>query len=272
MTYEALEETVEAGQPVEVFRFTVGTTSYFYTSAEDEQVVNSLTYTPQSIKRNKTVIGPGERENQFQIEMPGDDPFADLWKASIPGFRVRTEVDRFQRNDGALETIRIFDGFVETVSFKQDLRVAVVSCRPAIGAGARVIPPEQQHSPCNRVLYDDKCQVSSSDPLFRAANAVPSAQVGRVLTVAGLTPTYSDGWFDGGMVEVQGGSDYRMVTSHTGNDLTLLLPFPTLPAIVNVFAGCDHSIPICKSKFDNVLSFGGCAFVPKKNPFETGVT
>lgn len=271
MTYAAFEETIEAGQPVEVYRFTAGTTSYFYTSAEDDVTVNLLDYVAIAIERGATSIGPAERETQFKISMPADDSFADAWKAGVPGVRVLVEVDRYQRNDGALETIRIFEGYVETVTFVKNLTVAEVNCRPSIGARQRVIPREGQHRPCNRVLYDGQCQVSNVDPSFRAASLTPSSQVGRVLTVPGLSGTYSDGWFAGGMVEVLGGTDYRLIIEHTGNDLTLLLPFTALPTTVNVLAGCDHSIETCKSKFDNVINFGGFAFVPLSNPFERGL-
>jgi len=271
VTYAAYEETVEASRPVEVYRFTSGATSYFYTSSEDSVVANSLTYVPRAISRGPVRFGPAERNNKFEIQLPGDDAFADVWKSSVPGNRVSVEVDRFQRSDSAIETIRIFEGFVDTVSFVDDLRVAKVSCRQSIGGGDRVYPREKQCASCNRVLYDDQCTVSSSDPAYRASALAPSGQSGRTLTVPGLSGTYTDGWFDGGMVEVLGGTDYRLVLSHSGNDLELLLPFGTTPASVNVFAGCEHTIAVCSSKFDNAINFGGFAFVPKINPNQQGI-
>jgi hypothetical protein len=49
-----------------------------------------------------------------------------------------------------------------------------------------------------------------------------------------------------------------------GTTLTLDAPFPpsvTLPAAVTLFAGCDHTVRTCLSKFDNVLNFGGHPYI-----------
>ena len=40
---------------------------------------------------------------------------------------------------------------------------------------------------------------------------------------------------------------------------------------VEVFAGCDHTIATCKTQFDIVVNYGGFAFVPTRNPFESGL-
>ena len=57
--------------------------------------------------------------------------------------------------------------------------------------------------------------------------------------------------------------------------LTLLLPFNTtdvdVGTSVEVFAGCDHSLATCKAQYDNVANYGGFAFVPLRNPFESGL-
>ena len=46
---------------------------------------------------------------------------------------------------------------------------------------------------------------------------------------------------------------------------------PTLGQTVDVFAGCDHSLAICESKFANVINYGGFPFVPIKNPFNSSL-
>jgi hypothetical protein len=75
-------------------------------------------------------------------------------------------------------------------------------------------------------------------------------------------------------VEALGGVDRRLILSSSGDVLTLLLPFTSSPlgSTVIVFAGCDHTIATCKSKFNNVVNYGGFAFVPTKNIFQTGIT
>ena len=69
--------------------------------------------------------------------------------------------------------------------------------------------------------------------------------------------------------------DYRLILSQDGDTVTLLLPFNTsqvtVGTSVDVYAGCDHTIAICKTQFDNVINYGGYAFVPLKNPFQSGL-
>jgi hypothetical protein len=78
-------------------------------------------------------------------------------------------------------------------------------------------------------------------------------------------------WALGGYVAT--GNDYRMVVAQSGDVLTLLIDFaaPMLAQAVTVHAGCSHLIAVCHSKFANAIRFGGFPYIPKRNPFETGI-
>jgi len=71
-----------------------------------------------------------------------------------------------------------------------------------------------------------------------------------------------------------------LIVAQSGDDLQLLLPFPqsAVGREVILFAGCDHTPEVCDDKFDtpedtdsNLINFGGFAFVPTRNPFQTGL-
>jgi uncharacterized phage protein (TIGR02218 family) len=272
LTYDAFETSQESSQPVEVYRFTIGAQSCFYTSSATDKTIAATTYSAVAIKRSHIEEGPDKRDATLRVTVPTPNDVAQLFITSIPGLRVRIEINRYQRLDTPTpEVVRIFDGFVQSCSYTQNMKQAQFSCRPAVATLGRVVPRFKYRAACNHVLYDVGCKVDDTDLAFRASNALVTGVSGNVLTVAGLSGTYVDGWFTGGMVEVVGGTDYRLVLEHVGNDLTLLLPFSVTPSNVTVFAGCDHTIATCKSKFDNVLNFGGFAFVPTKNPFQTGI-
>ena len=69
-------------------------------------------------------------------------------------------------------------------------------------------------------------------------------------------------------------TDFRKVLVHSGDVLTLLLPFEfdVLNGDVQVLAGCDHLIEgDCALVFDNVAENGSFSFVPKKDIFATGL-
>lgn len=275
MTYNSFETSPESGTPIEVYEITAGATSFFYTSAEDDQLVGAQVYTAvEGLRRGANTEGPEKREAEFTIRLPTVNPLAQLFVGVLPGFRVQLQVRRFHRDDlPTPEVVQTFDGFVETSKFEEQGKVTVLVARTALAAPGHTIPRRTYQSSCNHVLYDPlTCKVDDTDPAFRASALSVASQVGSVLTVsAGLLGTYADGFMNGGFVEVIGASDFRLILSHAGNVLDLHTPFTTAPTSINVFAGCSHAISICGSKFDNVINFGGFAFVPTKNPFETGL-
>lgn len=269
MTYAAFENSTESGQPVEVYRFTIGSNSYFYTSAEDETIsVGGLDYTYEDISRTRLGDGPEDRDQVLEITVPSSNAVAQQYVNIVPGNRAKVEVRRIQRNDTDNEVLLVFTGYIHSVSFKDNGAKAVIACQPVTAARSRVMPRFGYQSLCNNVLYDDICRADDTDPSFRLSGAAVTAVSGNVITVAGANG-FTDGWFTGGYVETIGTTDYRMIIGHTGNDLTLHIPFPfdATTVTVNVLAGCDHSIATCKTKFNNVVNFAGFAYVPTRNPF-----
>lgn len=275
MSYSAFETSIEGGQPVEIYDIVAGAQSFFYTSAEDDVLVGAQTYTAVAgLQRGNNTEGPERREDDFQIELPTTDPLAQLFTGVLPGFRVRLTVRRYHRDDlPTPEVIETFDGFIQSASFKLNIRKTILTARPVIASIGKQIPRRTYQSACNHVLYDAAtCKVDDTNPAFRASALAVTSMVGNTLTVtSGLMGVYADGFMNGGFVEIIGGADFRAILVHVGNVLELMLPFSLTPSSVNVFAGCGHTIAVCKSKFDNVDRFGGFAFVPTRNVFQTGL-
>lgn len=273
MSYDAEEVSVEDGSPNEVYEITIGAQSLFYTSGEDDVTLGPTTYTAVAgLKRGKEEEGDEARDRDFSLEMPSTDPLAAYFKPNqLPGVRIEVKASRYHRGDTPTpEVVVFFEGCIVSARFKEDAKVCALTARPTLGAVSRLVPRRMYKAGCNNVLYDPvTCKVDDTDPAFRASAISVVGQMNDMLTVTGLTPTYADGWFDAGYVESLGTSDFRLVTSHTGNMLTLLVGFPTdsIPSSVNVFAGCDHTLEGgsgCGAKFDNVLNYAGFAWVPSK--------
>jgi len=273
MSYGSFETSTESGQPVEVYKFVLGSLSFYYTSAEDTVTLGIQSYTPNGTKRDKVTAGAENRQTQFSVTMPTSDPLVQLFIGSIPSVRLRMTVYRFHRNDTPTPGQSLqFDGFVQSFEFSQNMEATKLVALPIIAGQGRQIPRRNCDASCDHVHYDPTtCKVDSTNSAFRASNYLVTSQVGNVLTIAGLSPTYPDGWFDGGLVQVVGSSDVRLALAQVGNAITLLLPFGTAPTHVTALAGCAHNIQICKSKFNNVLNFGGFAFVPTVNPYKSGI-
>ena len=275
MTYASYETSVHSGEPVEVFEIVAGPVTYYYTSAPTSQTIGAQTYTPvDGLRRGNTAEGPELRTHDFTLELPTSNPVASFFTGTLPGYRVRLTVKRFHAADlPTPEVVQSFDGFIQSASFLDGGFVTSLVARPILSALGTTIPRRTYQSSCNHILYDpDTCKVDDTDPAFRASALSVASQVGATLTVSsGLSGFYSDGFMQSGFVEVVGGSDYRMINTHVGNVLTLLVPFATTPLSVNVYAGCGHAIADCETDFDNVINFGGFAFVPKRNPVADGI-
>jgi uncharacterized phage protein (TIGR02218 family) len=279
MTYNAFETSREGGRPIEVYRFIQGGTSFEYTSAEDELVVNTLTYSPEAISRGKIGQSPSDRKTVLEITVPASNTFALRFKVSTPAARARSTVQRLHRSDFPTpEVVTIFDGYVSSVAFEEDGKVAKIACTPVTAAQSRPVPRFSYQGMCNHVLFDDGCKVDDTDANWRLT-ATATAVTGSVVTVSGAGAFGAD-WWVGGFMEVNGGDDSRLILSQSGDDLQLLLPFPgsIVGGNVTILAGCDHLIDTCDTKFNttedtlsNVINYGGFAFVPTKNPFETGL-
>lgn len=275
MSYASFEQSVDSGQPVEVFEITAGAITYYYTSSPTTQTIGAQDYTAVAgLERGNNAEGPERRSHDFTLDLPTSNAVAQLFTGTLPGYRIRLVVKRFHPDDlPTPEVVQVFDGFVQTASFKKGGFVTELVARPVLAAIGRQVPKRAYSSACNHLLYDPTtCKVDDTDPTFRASALSVASQVGNVLTVSsGLSGLYSDGFMEAGFVEVVGGSDFRLIRTHVGNVLTLSVPFSVAPLSVNVYAGCGHSIAVCKSTFDNVINFGGFAFVPNRNPVADGI-
>lgn len=272
MTFAPFETSVESSQPIELYEIILGTQTFYYTSAEDDITISPFVYEAIPITRGKIQQGPEDGNRTLEIDLPGSNIFARKYIGSVPSERAQLTIKRLQRPDfPGPEVITLFEGFVKSVAFSENGRKAKLAVEPAISASSRSIPRYTYQGSCNHVLYDVRCQVDDTNPAYRHTGIVTAVN-GSVVTVTGADG-FTDGWFTGGSSEALGGLDARLILDHVGEDITLLLPFPydLIGQSLILLAGCAHDIATCKSKFDNVINYGGFAFVPTKNPFDTGI-
>lgn len=273
MTFSAFESSVESSRPVEIYTIAIGAEAFHYTTTEEPVTVGSNSFTPEALTRGRIGQGTEVQDSMLEIQLPASNEFVRRYRDIVPGARAMVTLQRVQRLDFPTpEVVTLFQGFVHSVAFNDGGKTAKVAVVPATVVLTRTIPRFTFRAACNNFLYDARCGIDPDDPTFKLTAGLVTAVVGSTITVAGAN-AFADGWFDAGFVEALGGTDARAVISHVGNDLELILPFPfdLVGQFVVVRAGCAHSIAVCKSKFDNVLRFGGFAFIPSRNPFENGI-
>lgn len=270
--FDTLESSVESSRPIEVYDFSLGGDSFLYTSAEDEVTVGTNTYAPEAISRGAISQGDDDRDQVLEIEMPAQNTFARKYIDIVPGQRASLSIIRVQRDEPAPFTqALIYKGFVQSVSFPDDGLRAVVGIRSLEASLSRLIPRFTYLGLCNNYLYDAGCGVNPDTFKF---NSTVTDLDENTITVTGASG-FANGYFNAGYVKPVGVSDFRSILDHTGDVLTLLLPFgeSIVGLDVDVFPGCDHAIDgHCDTRYSNVGRFGGFAWVPETNIFQNGFT
>ena len=105
-------------------------------------------------------------------------------------------------------------------------------------------------------------------PILATAGVIRSE--GRQVELASLPPEVA-GMLAGGWLQTPSGARHMIVSESTAG-VELLYPVGLAPQTpVELVAGCDHSMPTCAARFDNLANYGGFPFIPTKNPFSTGV-
>lgn len=269
MTFQSLEISRASGQPVELYDFALADEQFNYTSSEETIQIGAVTYEPVEIERSSIRLGTESRQDVLTVRMPSRLAPANRYVGIVPGQRGTLTIKRQHRNDGATpETIVIFKGVIRSVGYVDDGYNAELAVVPLTAGLSREVPRFTYQGLCNHVLYDSRCKVPQGD--FSHTGRVLAVN-GNVVTVDGADGQ-ANGFYAGGFAQL-GTNDFRLILEHTGTNLTLLLPFPNnvQGRDLTIFAGCDHTLATCKSKFNNVVNYGGFAFVPLRNIFESGI-
>ncbi len=288
MTYTAQDESLESGQPIELFRFMNVEEQFNFTSGQEPVIFNGRTYTPEAIERTQPSVASLEVQRNIAVKMPITNAFARRYIATVPASPDTVTIYRFHTTDTPTpEVIVLFTGAVASVQFEGDQATATVQGRSAVLG--RTIPRQSSRANCNHILYDVRCAVN--DSLFKIGGLVTAISADGFLvqlsTGSNTVPntgfqlsaqlSADSAFFNAGFIR-RGGIEHRMVQSITdlgGNvaSIAVILPFQTISVGNNLdlFAGCDHQLSTCIDKFDNVDRYGGFPFIPEKNPFTVGV-
>lgn len=124
--------------------------------------------------------------------------------------------------------------------------------------------PKNHFQPnCLHALYDTGCTLSRASFGFSSTVGAGSTKMSINSSLAN-----SSGFFTQGYVLFTSGAnngERRTVLSFSGGTLSLALPLTNAPAAGDAFtayAGCDHTMATCTSKFNNLANFRAFPFVP----------
>jgi hypothetical protein len=266
MSYQTeLEQTVQ-GDFAELYDFAIAGQHWRYTSYQTDVVFAGETDYAATIKRSEWASEDELKPIQVKITVPLTN-FVAKFVANYPIQRVAVTITRWFTAD-PLAYFQLFSG--ETLNVVVTKSGAEISCESASLLYSSLLPKIVHQAFCNHALFDDNCGLDEFDYRVSASGVTVASS-----TIEHATfDTYDDDYFTWGKVKTADG-DYRMITAHVGDTITLQTPFPTTSLATggNVIAwpGCGKSKAICQAKFNNFVNFLGFPFIPSHNPVIFGI-
>lgn len=268
MTFEGREYSLAEGQPIALYEFAHGVTTWRYSSADRSIITGAQTWLsiPGGVRDEGIRQSGDPASDALTILAPADLPVVRLFRGLPPTTEVAVVVRFMHAGDAELSPAWV--GSITQVNRRGVDRVEIVcdSLVASMQRGGLAIGYERS---CPYALYDHNCKVNRD--LFRV-DATLSGALGTTIEAAAFG-TVPDGWFAGGYVEWQsapGVTERRFIKAHAGTVLTLLGGAqgmaPGTP--VSAYAGCDRTAQTCLDKFNNLDNHGGFPSLPGKSPFD----
>lgn len=278
-THTDLEAGIDTSKPLELYKFTIDTQEYFYTSADIDITYSGNTYLKSTITRGELDGTSDPDKGVIDLTVPYTLPIAQQVITTPPSMPINLVVFRGQRNDPGVFIQQWVGRLIanEVIGSVVSLKgVSILSNQYRVGNALRF------QKACPYALYDSyNCKIVAASyeyicsPTATTASKLSSADL--VWTVAIPThTTLKEGWFLGGYVEYSDtfsnvvGKRAIIDYDHLNGIVTV---FPQLRGFVDgtpvkFYPGCAHDSRSCKLKFDNVVNYGGDPILPLDDPFD----
>lgn len=268
MSYQSRETSIQDGAPIELYRFSSGSQSWYYTSDELPFEYLGSTYLPISIRCTAPEMASEKRLAKITMTVSKDHPVARLFGLFAPPGGIWLTILRTHLGDD--EVLAYWQGQVRGVAFTSGdggAADAQIEADPIDGLLQEAGLHYNYQQACNHTLYGVGCGLVPAD--YKVSGVVASVS-GREVSIAAAT-SFDPGRLVTGFLARQNG-DYRMINVQAGDLLTLTSPFPGLVIgeQLELYPGCNRAIETCRL-FNNLVNYGGFKSIPDTNPFETGL-
>ena len=263
------ETSRQKGKPVTLYRMQYGdlpNATVLMTDCETTILKDGETYIPISISRDSIVSSGTLDKALLAITVPRNAQAAELFRVDPPTFPTALAI--FQGHFGDTDWKTIWFGSVKSVSYEGSK--AKLNCEPY---SMRMMQPglrRHYQISCPHVLYGPRCNVAKG----------PFLRTGVVTAITKQTITLADGWngaldiskYLSGYVQWPGGTqtfDARAILAVVDAHNLKLAGIPTGVVVgqsVSILPGCNHSMSDCLGVYNNIANYGGCPWIPVKNP------
>lgn len=266
MTYEALENSPQSGRPIELYIFQLGSSTWRYTSADENLVVDSQSYVAVPIKNSGIVISGEASAEALTIEAPSSIGPAQLFMSVPPSQSIWVQI--WRKHEGDDEYLVSYQGEVSQINFPMPGRAKIV-CETLSASFQREGLRLPWSRTCPYAVYDaDTCKLDKNTHAIQ----IQVLEVNGANIVCTEIASYDNGYFNGGMVEWDDyyrGHEIRLIESHDTSTLTMFNTAEGMYVglIAFVYRGCRQTIESCQ-ELDNYPNYGGIPHMPGKSPFD----
>lgn len=261
-SYDNNERSTSQNRPVDLYTFVTPTVTYRLTSNPVDVSFGGNTFTATAMSRDDQQITQDPTGRELTIYLPISHPLVQRYAASgLPEHGILVTVQRLQTVSGvALQYRNGYLGAMSVSGHMAQFRLPELTD----DAFKIQLPIIAAHPTCNHILYDGGCSPNPgvdgpnpADPAYLVTTTLGTL-VGTALTVASIGGK-PDHWFQYGDAVHVASSQRRMMLEQAGTAITLMAPFVGASPgdSIQLYAGCDHSIITCVTKFVNRLNFGG---------------
>ncbi len=265
MTFNARELSVSDGAPIQLFIFTLGGKTWRYCRYDKKLNVEGFDFEPLPIQSGKIRQSNDVKRMGMTITVPRDFPIAEIWRVSPASGTILCFIKDMHLDE--TETRAVWAGHVSNVTWPSEATVQILLEPGIVALHATGLRRVYQKN-CPHVLYGSACKVAfAAHRVSATLNFVSGVTIKSAAFAAQV-----NGWWNGGFIQwldSAGITEWRWVTSHVGDTLTLNIQAPQLisGSVIDVHPGCDHTIAVCVSKFNNAPNYGGMPYMTTKNPF-----
>jgi uncharacterized phage protein (TIGR02218 family) len=253
-------------KPVDIYDFWNDTLSYYITSADEVITYNGQSYTPAMIGRERTGHSSNLTVSKLSINVDKLQDEVKSYLESAPLDETWVRIMRVFRNQTPREAMVYFVGTLNMVSIKG--QSATLQCDGLEKFLTQLVPRHRYQRLCGLTLYGPKCMVDKTT--YKETVALSAISADGLTITGGVFGGKDTDYYAFGWVEFEGYK--RMVVSNSGNNVVLrhYIPGLTDSDTVDIYPGCDKTMPTCRDKFSNLGgtldTFFGWPYMPYDNP------
>lgn len=266
MAFDNSEDSIEDGQPIRLYRFSLNDKVWRYTGADANVVKGGFTWEAVPIS-DEGVSQTGEASTDATtINTVTTITPAQLYMRYPPASPVQVAI--FEAHEDGDEVRAVYVGEITQCDVSSPGSAVLTAETIAASMSREGLRLGWQRT-CPYALYDAvTCKVDKS---LYAFTGTVSTVVDNVVTMPALAGDTS-GRFAGGFIEWSDpvrGLERRAVESHSTSALTLFGTADGVVAgtLITAYAGCARTTAACAT-FNNLGNYGGAPALQGKSPFD----